>query len=198
MAPLLSPCHFVMHYVRQNGGIQMQAIQTQALQLASFSQLSDPNNVVRAAWPVYRDTGAAGRAVVYFELDRGMELPSHTDSAEEVLVVLEGEVEATVGGESRRLGAGGIAVVPAMAPPALPACSPATPSSPSSTTSSRGSAHEWWARRRPPPSGSRRPPGDRHEPSGWRVGTLSAGPPSDSGPSSLELDDELGHGSTTA
>src|ERR687891_461675 len=115
MARLLSPCHFVMHYVQLNGGIQMQAIQTRALELASFSQLSDPDNVVRAAWPVYRTTGAAGTAVVYFELDRGMELPSHTDSAEEVLVVLEGEIEAIVSGESRRLGAGGIAVVPAMA-----------------------------------------------------------------------------------
>src|ERR671918_3163001 len=116
MARLLSPCHFVIHYVQLNGGIRMQAIQTQALELASFPQLSDADNVVRAAWPVYRDTGGGGTAVVYFELDGGMELPSHTDSAEEVLVVLEGEVEATVGGESRRLGAGGIAVVPAMAP----------------------------------------------------------------------------------
>lgn len=94
----------------------MHAIQTQVLELASFSQSSDPSNVVRAAWPVYRDTGAAGTAVVYFELDPGMELPTHSDSAEEVLVVLEGEVEATVGGERRRLSAGGIAVVPAMAP----------------------------------------------------------------------------------
>jgi quercetin dioxygenase-like cupin family protein len=94
----------------------MHAIQTGELELASFSQSSDPSNIVRAAWPVYRDTGAAGTAVVYFELDPGMELPSHTDSAEEVLVVLEGEVEATVGGESGRLSAGGIAVVPAMVP----------------------------------------------------------------------------------
>jgi quercetin dioxygenase-like cupin family protein len=43
-----------------------------------------------------------------------MELPSHTDSAEEVLVVLEGEIEATVEGKQGRLRAGGIAVVPAM------------------------------------------------------------------------------------
>lgn len=52
----------------------MHAIQTRELELASFSQSSDPSNVVRAAWPVYRDTGAAGTAVVYFELDPGMEL----------------------------------------------------------------------------------------------------------------------------
>ena len=94
----------------------MQAIQTQGLELASFAQRSDQENVVRAAWPVYRDTGAANTAVVYFELDRGMELPTHTESAEEVLIVLEGEIEATIDGESARLGAGGVAVVPAMAP----------------------------------------------------------------------------------
>jgi quercetin dioxygenase-like cupin family protein len=94
----------------------MHAIQTQTLELASFSQSSDRDNVVRAAWPVYRDTGAANTAVVYFELEPGMELSSHTDSAEEVLVVLEGEIEATVDGERGRLSEGGIAVVPAMAP----------------------------------------------------------------------------------
>jgi quercetin dioxygenase-like cupin family protein len=96
--------------------IQMQAIQTQELELASFSQRSDQDNIVRAAWPVYRDTGAANTAAVYFELDPGMALPTHTDSAEEVLIVLEGEVEATIDGERGRLGAGGIAVVPAMIP----------------------------------------------------------------------------------
>jgi quercetin dioxygenase-like cupin family protein len=96
--------------------IHMQAIQTQELELGSFSLRADQDNVVRAAWPAYRDTGSANTAVVYFELDPGMELPTHTDSAEEVLIVLEGEVEATVDGERGRLGAGGIAVVPAMVP----------------------------------------------------------------------------------
>jgi quercetin dioxygenase-like cupin family protein len=96
--------------------IHMQAIQTQELELASFSQRSNQENVVRAAWPVYRDTGAANTAVVYVELDPGMELPTHTDSAEEVLIVLEGEIDATIDGERGRLGAGGIAIVPAMAP----------------------------------------------------------------------------------
>ena len=94
----------------------MQAIQTQDLELASFSQSSARDNVVRAAWPVYRDTGAANTAVVYFELDPGMELPTHTDSAEEVLIVLEGEIEASIDGERGRIGAGGLAVVPAKAP----------------------------------------------------------------------------------
>lgn len=92
----------------------MQAIQTDQLELMAFSQEANPDNSVRAAWPVYRDTGAASTAVVYFELDPGMELPMHVDSSEELLVVLEGEIEAAIGDERSRVAAGGMAVVPAM------------------------------------------------------------------------------------
>lgn len=54
--------------------------------------------------------------MVYFELAPGMRLGRHVDSAEEVLVVLDGVVEATVGEESGRIAAGGVALVPAMVP----------------------------------------------------------------------------------
>ncbi len=94
----------------------MYAIQTEELDLMAFSQRGRPGNVVRAGWPLYRDTGAANTAAVYFELDPGMELPRHTDSAEEVLVVLEGEIEAEIGGETGRVSAGGMALVPAQVP----------------------------------------------------------------------------------
>jgi quercetin dioxygenase-like cupin family protein len=65
-----------------------------------------------------RSTAAPARAApaVYFELERGKRLGRHTDSAEEVLVVLAGEVDVIVGDERRRLQAGGMAVVPAEAP----------------------------------------------------------------------------------
>ena len=69
-----------------------------------------------AAWPVYRDTGAASVAAVYFELAPGMRLPRHRDSAEEVLVVLAGEIEAVVGDERALLAPGGLVVVPSMVP----------------------------------------------------------------------------------
>ena len=94
----------------------MQAVQTQDLDLMAFTQAAEPGNVVEAAWPVYRDTGATGTAVVYFELAPGMQLARHRDSAEEILVVLEGEIEAIVGDERGRLRAGGLAVVPAQVP----------------------------------------------------------------------------------
>ena len=92
----------------------MQAIQTQELELMRFTQVHDGDNAVDATWPIYRDTGAAGTASVYFVLAPGMHLPRHQDSAEEVLIVLEGEVEVSVGDETARLCAGGLALVPAM------------------------------------------------------------------------------------
>ncbi|HWV87086.1 MAG TPA: cupin domain-containing protein [Capillimicrobium sp.] len=104
----------------------MQAVQTQALDLMRFTQVGGGENAVEAAWPVYRDSGAASTAVVYIVLEPGMRLPRHTDSAEEVLVVLEGEIEATIGEERGRLSAGGVAVVPSMVPHGLVNAGPAT------------------------------------------------------------------------
>ena len=74
---------------------------------------------VRAAFPVSSASGTAATAVVYMQLEPGAELPEHRDSAEELLLGLEGEVEAFVDGESGPLGEGQIAVVPPMAPHGL-------------------------------------------------------------------------------
>ena len=94
----------------------MHTVQTRQLDLLAAHHRDDEANVVRAAWPVHRGTGSRSTAAVYFELDRGMRLGTHTDSAEEVLVVLAGEVDVVVGEERRRVAAGGIAVVPAEIP----------------------------------------------------------------------------------
>jgi quercetin dioxygenase-like cupin family protein len=82
----------------------------------TFTQRRDEDNSVAAAWPVYRDTGAASVAAFYFELAPGMRLPRHRDSAEEVLIVLSGEIEAMIGDDRVLLAAGGLAVVPSMVP----------------------------------------------------------------------------------
>lgn len=55
-------------------------------------------------------------SVVYFELEPGHELGSHTDSAEEVLIIAEGKVEVTIGDESGIVEAPALALVPTMAP----------------------------------------------------------------------------------
>ena len=67
-------------------------------------------------FPIHSGTGAAASAVVYFEVDPGSHLPTHTDSSEETLLVLAGEGEAWVGDETARMTEGQLAVVPALAP----------------------------------------------------------------------------------
>ena len=74
---------------------------------------------VRVNFPFYAGSGTRSSAVVYFELEPGFRLGTHTDSAEETLLILQGEAEATVGEESGRIAAGEMAVVPAMVPHAL-------------------------------------------------------------------------------
>jgi quercetin dioxygenase-like cupin family protein len=49
----------------------------------------------------------------------GGALPEHTDSAEELLLVLEGEVEASVGDEQATLRSSEVAIVPALTPHGL-------------------------------------------------------------------------------
>jgi quercetin dioxygenase-like cupin family protein len=71
---------------------------------------------IRVAFPFHSAAGTSSTAAVLFELDPGDELATHTDSAEEVLHVLGGEAEATVGDERLTLAVGQIAIVPAMVP----------------------------------------------------------------------------------
>ncbi len=57
-------------------------------------------------------TGAAATGSSILEVDPGCRLPRHTDSAEEVIVVLAGAAEAIVEGERSRVEAPGMALVP--------------------------------------------------------------------------------------
>jgi quercetin dioxygenase-like cupin family protein len=74
---------------------------------------------LRVSFPFHSATGTASTATVLFELDPGAELPVHTDSAEELLVVVQGTGEARVGDEVGLLGAHEVALVPPMAPHGL-------------------------------------------------------------------------------
>ncbi len=71
---------------------------------------------LRVSFPLSSATGTASTATVLFELDPGCELPLHTDSAEELLVVVQGTAEARVGEEVGQLGTHQVALVPPMAP----------------------------------------------------------------------------------
>ena len=89
------------------------------LELMEVYYEEDPTMRVNVDFPFYVGTGTMNTAVVYFELEPGCRLGSHTDSAEEILLILEGEAEATVGDEQARVSAGDMAAVPAMVPHAL-------------------------------------------------------------------------------
>jgi len=74
---------------------------------------------MRVGFPLSSSVGTASTAVVLLEFEPGGELPVHTDSAEELLLVVEGTAEGSVGDESGRLKAGDIVLVPALAPHSL-------------------------------------------------------------------------------
>jgi quercetin dioxygenase-like cupin family protein len=74
---------------------------------------------LRVGFPVHSAAGTASTATVLFELDPGAELAMHTDSAEELLIILQGTAEARVGDEVGRLEASQVGLVPPMAPHGL-------------------------------------------------------------------------------
>ncbi|HEX4746213.1 MAG TPA: cupin domain-containing protein [Gaiellaceae bacterium] len=77
---------------------------------------TDETRRIRFDFPISSRTGAASSAVVYFELEPGEHTGMHTDSAEEVVLILSGTVEATVGDERGELSTGGLGLVPALVP----------------------------------------------------------------------------------
>ena len=86
------------------------------LELLKFWLESDPATGIRINFPVDAQTGAASSAAVYFEVEPAQHIGRHTHSAEEILLVLEGEAEAVVGDEQGKLSREEMAVVPANAP----------------------------------------------------------------------------------
>jgi quercetin dioxygenase-like cupin family protein len=98
----------------------MQTVSTRNLELAEGWISSDPENArVRFTFPMNAATGSEDSAVVYFELEPGKRLATHTDSAEEVLYIIAGTAEAEVGDERGQVSAGDLAVIPAMVPHGL-------------------------------------------------------------------------------
>jgi quercetin dioxygenase-like cupin family protein len=92
----------------------MQHVDLDSLDFIERTSELDPTIRVRVAFPHSSAMGTASTASVYFELEPGAHLGRHRDSAEELLLVLEGEGEATVGDETARASEGAIVTVPAM------------------------------------------------------------------------------------
>ena len=89
------------------------------LELMEVWYEDDPTMRLRVNFPFFLGTGTKNTAVVYFEIEPGFRLGTHTDSAEEILLIMEGEAEVSLGDELARVSAGEMALVPAMVPHGL-------------------------------------------------------------------------------
>jgi quercetin dioxygenase-like cupin family protein len=94
----------------------MNKVNLNNLELTEFTAKDDPSQHCLATFPMFGAHGTEATATVYIELDPGDALGRHTDSAEELLLVIEGSVEVEVGGETGPLSKGEIAQVPKMVP----------------------------------------------------------------------------------
>jgi quercetin dioxygenase-like cupin family protein len=94
----------------------MFAVQLAERDLVDISSETDETRRIRVDFPISSIAGAASTAVVYFELEPGEHTGMHTDSAEEIVLVLSGTAEAIVGDERGELTAGGLGLVPALVP----------------------------------------------------------------------------------
>jgi quercetin dioxygenase-like cupin family protein len=88
----------------------------EGLELMPMWMDGDSNARARFEFPLHAGHGTESTSVVYFEVEPGDYLARHTDSAEEILLVLAGEGVATVGDEEAEVGPGSLAVVPALEP----------------------------------------------------------------------------------
>lgn len=85
--------------------------------MAMHGAEDDLDRKVTGNFALYSAVETKSGAAVYFELDPGKELGVHTDSAEEIVYVVDGTIEATVGNDDNdkdRLSRGELGVVPVM------------------------------------------------------------------------------------
>lgn len=94
----------------------MTTVNLNALELAEFTGKFDSQQHCRSTFPMLGAHGTQHSATVYFELEPGKKLGRHTDSAEELLLILEGTVEVSIGDEKGILNKGELALVPVMVP----------------------------------------------------------------------------------
>jgi quercetin dioxygenase-like cupin family protein len=101
---------------RAGKGAGVHAVAPDEVELSGAWVEGDPTARWESASLSGEGTGAAASGASLLAIARGCRLPRHTDSAEEVVVVLEGEAELLVGEGRSRGPAGGLAVVPECEP----------------------------------------------------------------------------------
>ncbi len=95
---------------------KMTTVNLNNLELNEFIARDDSTQHCLATFPLVGAHGSKKIATVYFELLPGECLGSHIDSAEELLVILSGDVEITIGGETAQASASTVALVPEQVP----------------------------------------------------------------------------------
>ncbi|HEX2071198.1 MAG TPA: cupin domain-containing protein [Thermoleophilaceae bacterium] len=90
----------------------MASIPLDELELEDAWIEGDPTAVWRSATAHAATHGARSSGSSLLEVAPGCRLPRHTDSAEEVIVVLAGRAEVTVGDEVAAVAVNGLALVP--------------------------------------------------------------------------------------
>lgn len=94
----------------------MTTVDLNRIELSEFTGKEDARQHCKASFPLVGAHGSRKLATVYFEIAPGDRLGRHTDSAEELLIVLEGQLEATINGEKAILEQGELALVPELEP----------------------------------------------------------------------------------
>ncbi len=94
----------------------MTTVNVNEIELNEFIGKTDPKQHCKATFPLIGAHGSKQLATVYFELAPGDNLGRHTDSAEELLIVLDGKVRVEVGEEQQEAGQGALVLVPEMVP----------------------------------------------------------------------------------
>jgi quercetin dioxygenase-like cupin family protein len=84
-----------------------------SLELVEAWSKNEPSDRVRFDFPISGETGATGHSVAYAEIEPGGAIPMHYDSANEVDIILEGELEYEVDAEARSIGPGVLIQIPA-------------------------------------------------------------------------------------
>lgn len=94
----------------------MTTVNLNKLELNEFIGKHDAKQHCRATFPMFRPHGTKSTATVYFEIEPGDNLGMHTDNAEELLFIVEGNADVVIGNKRIHAEERTLALVPVLVP----------------------------------------------------------------------------------
>ncbi len=94
----------------------MVTVDLKSIELNEFFGKEDKKQHCKATFPILGAMGSKDLASVYFEVEPGDHLGRHTDSAEELILILEGDAEVEIGGEKADASERSVVLVPRQVP----------------------------------------------------------------------------------